>query len=413
MGIMMMSLSWDPMREPTPNDIQCHNTIFSLVQGGPSYYIQQKLGLIPNRELGVARRMLFFSLLTWAPIMAWAIVNRRLLSGNAPEPLLQHFSVHVRCLVAIPLFIAAEAIVEAICHRIFPYFVTSGIAAEALQSRFIKILHQAGRLRDSWLAWAVLAVLSLLLAWQFTSVSAVLHEDELLWAVSGDTGHSQLGFGGWWFWFVVRPVFAFFLLHWIWRLFIIVALLWRIAHLDLHLIPNHPDRAGGLGFLEQMPFAFSPIILAVSAVIASHWAHQILYHQAGVNAFNLPLGVFLVSLLVIFLGPLLVFSPRLRQLKRRSLLTYGALAGEYGWLVQKRMPLGELMQDNGRLEAQELHLLAGTIKRYDAAKRTKLAPLGKQSLVAVLAPALLPMIPVYAITGPVKDTLLWMLSVLI
>jgi hypothetical protein len=75
---------------------------------------------------GVARRMLCFILLTWAPIMAWAIVNRRLFPGNATEPLLPHFSVHVRCLVAIPLFIAAEAIDGAISQRISPYFVTSG-----------------------------------------------------------------------------------------------------------------------------------------------------------------------------------------------------------------------------------------------------------------------------------------------
>ena len=215
---------------------------------------------------GVARRMLFFILLTWAPIMAWAIVNRRLFPGNATEPLLQHFSVHVRCLVAIPLFIAAEAIGGAISQRISPYFVTSGIVTEALESRFIEILRQAGRLRDSWLAWAVLAALSMLLAWHFTGVSEVLHEDELSWAVSSETGHPQLEFGGWWFLLVVRPVFAFFLLHWIWRLFITVVLFWRIAHLDLHLVPTHPDRAGGLGFLEQVAFAFSPIVLAVSQV---------------------------------------------------------------------------------------------------------------------------------------------------
>lgn len=401
------------MRELTPDASHSHNTTFSLVQSGPAYRIQQKLGLIPSRGLGVPRRMLFFILLTWAPIMAWAIVSRRLFEGITTEPLLQHFSVHVRCLVAIPLFIAAEAIVEAISQRIFPYFVTSGIVTEALESRFVEILREAGRLRDSWLAWAVLAALALLLAWHFTGVSEALHEDELSWAVRSETGHPQLGFGGWWFLFVVRPVFAFLLLHWVWRLFITVVLSWRIAHLNLHLVPTHPDRAGGLGFLEQAPFAFSPIVLAISAVIASHWAHQILYHQADVDALILPLGVFVAAVLVIFLGPFLLFSPRLRQLKRQSLFTYGALAGEYGWLVQKRWILGEPMQDNGLFEGMELRLLADTIKRYEAVKRIKLAPLGKQSLVAVLAPALLPMIPVLAIKLPVKDTLLKLLGVLI
>jgi hypothetical protein len=401
------------MRESTPDTSHNHNTTFSLVQGGPPYRIQQKLGLIPSRGLGLPRRMLSFILLTWAPIMVWAIVTRRLFPGVATEPLLHHFSVHVRCLVAIPLFIAAEAIVEAFSQWVSIHFVTSGIMTEALESRFVKILREVGRLRDSWLAWAVLAALTLLLAWHFTGVSEVLHEDELSWAVHNETGHPQMGFGGWWFLFVVRPIFAFFLLQWVWRLFIAAVLSWRIAHLDLHLVPTHPDRAGGLGFLEQAPLACSPIVLALSAVIASYWAHQILYHQADADALILPLGVFVAAVLVIFLGPFLLFSPLLRQLKRQSLFTYGALAGEYGWLVQKRWILREPMQDDGLFEALELRLLADTIKRYEAVKRIKLAPLGKQSLVAVLAPALLPTTLVLAIKLPVKDTLLRLLGVLI
>jgi hypothetical protein len=401
------------MRELTPDASHSYNTTFSLVQGGPAYRIQQRLGLIPRRGLGVPRRMLFFILLTWAPIMVWAIVSRRLFPGIATEPLLQHFGVHVRCLVAIPLFIAAEAVAEAISQRIFPYFVTSGILTEALESRFFEILRRAMRLRDSWLAWAVLTALALLLAWHFTGVGEVLHEDELSWAVSSETGHAQLGFGGWWFLFVVRPVFTFFLLHWVWRLFIVAVVSWRIAHLDLRLVPTHPDRAGGLGFLEQVLLAFSPIVLAVSAVLASHWAHQILYHQADMASLKLPLGVFVAALLVIFLGPLLLFSPPLRRLKRRSLLAYGAFVGGHGRLVRRRWILGEPVEDHGLLEAPELGPVADTITMYEAVKRIKMAPLGKQSLVAVLAPALLPMIPVFAIKVPVKDALLKLLGVLI
>jgi hypothetical protein len=251
------------MTEPTTDASHSHDITFSLVQGDPPYQMQQKLGLIPRRGLGVLRRVLLFVLLTWAPIMIWAIVNRRLFPGIATEPLLQHFGVHVRCLVAIPLFIGAEAVAEAISQRIIPYFVTSGLVTEALESRFVAILRQAGRLRDSWLAWGVLAALAVLMAWRFTGVGETLHADELSWAVSGERGLLRLGFGGWWFLFVVRPVFTFFLLHWAWRLCIVAIVSWRIAHLDLRLVPTHPDRAGGLGFLEQAPFAFSPIVLAL------------------------------------------------------------------------------------------------------------------------------------------------------
>src|SRR5262245_60028754 len=265
------------MTEPTTEASRSHEITFSLVQGDPPSQIQQKLGLVSRRGLGAPRRILFFILLTWAPIMIWAIVSRRLFPGIATEPLLQHFGVHVRCLMAIPLLIAAEAVVEAISQRIFPYFVTSGIVSEALEPRFVAILRQAARLRDSWLAWGVLAALAVLLAWRFTGADDALHVDALSWAVSSETGRLRLGFGGWWFLGVVRPVFTFFLLQWLWRLCIAAILSWRIAQLDLRLVPTHPDQTGGLGFLEQAPLAFSPIILALSAVIASHWAHQILY----------------------------------------------------------------------------------------------------------------------------------------
>jgi hypothetical protein len=360
------------------------------VQGDPPYQIQQTLRLIPSRGLGVPRRILFFILLTWAPIMAWAIATRRLFPGIATEPLLQHFGVHVRCLVAIPLFIAAEAGAEAVSQRIFPYFVTSGIVTEALESRFVAILRQAARLRDSWLAWGVLAALAVLLAWRFTGADDALHVDALSWAVSSETGRLRLGFGGWWFLVVVRPVFTFFLLHWLWRLCIAAVLSWRVAHLDLRLVPTHPDQTGGLGFLEQAPLAFSPIVLALSSVIASHSAHQILYHQADIDALTLPLGVFVAVMLVIFLGLFLLFSRPLRQLKRRSLLAYGALVGEHGWLVQKRWILGEPVEDKGLLEAPELGPVADTITMYEAVKRIKPVPLGKQSLLAIIIPALLP-----------------------
>jgi len=57
------------MREPIPDASHDSDISFSLVQGGPPYQIQQRLGLIPRRELGILRRMLFFILLTWALIM--------------------------------------------------------------------------------------------------------------------------------------------------------------------------------------------------------------------------------------------------------------------------------------------------------------------------------------------------------
>jgi hypothetical protein len=60
---------------------------------------------------------------------------------------------------------------------------------------------------------------------------------------------------GYWLAAVSLPIFQFILLRWYVRFFIWFQFLWRISKLDLRLLPAHPDRAGGLGFLGAAPCA--------------------------------------------------------------------------------------------------------------------------------------------------------------
>jgi hypothetical protein len=76
------------MSEPATHGSGGDDVGFSLVRGGPSYRIRQKLGLIPSGGLGIPRRMLCFMLLTWVPIMVWAIVHKRVYAGVIGELLL-------------------------------------------------------------------------------------------------------------------------------------------------------------------------------------------------------------------------------------------------------------------------------------------------------------------------------------
>src|SRR5262245_22549102 len=75
----------------------------SLVRGDPLLRLQRRIGLVPAHGLGVARRALALALLAWLPLAAWALLAGRW--SGAGEPLLQHFGVHVRCLIAIPLLV--------------------------------------------------------------------------------------------------------------------------------------------------------------------------------------------------------------------------------------------------------------------------------------------------------------------
>jgi hypothetical protein len=49
----------------------------------------------------------------------------------------------------------------------------------------------------------------------------------------------------------------------------------RIAGLELSMVPTHPDRCAGLGFMARIPVMFVPVVLGISSVFASGWAHQV------------------------------------------------------------------------------------------------------------------------------------------
>lgn len=384
---------------------------FSLVRGDPWFRFQRAIGLMPLTGLGTVRRCLAFALVTWLPLAIWAMLWRRAFPGEVAEPLLQHFGVHVRCLLATPLLLIAEVAGDLFPRRLLPYFITSGLVKENMKPQFIEIVRLAERMRDSWTAWASILALTVLSMLGSSNDSGHLHE--VIWANTEGEGQSSLGFAGWWFLFVVRPFFTFLLLIWLWRLLVCIVLLWRISRLDLQLVPTHPDRLGGLGFLEDISMIFSPVVFAMSAVIASRWAHDVLYHQVQVNSLGIPLAVLVVTMLIVFLAPLAFFSRSLRRLKGHSLLDYGALVGQHGRLVRRRWILGEQITELPLLQAAELGPVIDTVGMYEVVAGIRAFPIGKRSLLAIALPVLVPMIPVWAIEIPIKEMLLKLVSALL
>ncbi len=263
---------------------------FDLLRNDLLLRWQRKLRIAPPQGLGVVRRAVFFALLTWLPIVIWAVLNDRLVHADTGEPLFMHFGIHVRCLVAIPLFILAEAMASGVLQKIVGQFRSNDIIADEQQVAFAQVLSGVARLRDSSLPWIV--VIGLAFAWIFGNP---VHSDahELSWAAAG----ADFGFGGWWFLYVAKPVFVILLLGWLWRIALVILLFQRIAKMNLSLVPSHPDRCGGLGFLKKLPMALFLVTFAVSAIIASRWMHDVLYHgqtlavsQGAVRCFCRGLG---------------------------------------------------------------------------------------------------------------------------
>jgi hypothetical protein len=379
-------------------------TALSLVRGDALLRAQRAIGLVPRDGLGVARRALVLALFTWAPLAVSALLQNRALPGAVDEPLLGHFGIHVRSLVAIPLLVIAEAVSHGVTTRLVPQFLNAGLVAGAERERLRDVLRFVASLRDRTLPWVAIGGLVFAV---LVVAPAPAADHELAWA--GEVVRSS-DFGAFWFRWVMRPVFTVLLLAWLWRLLLAFVLCVRLSRLELSLVPTHPDGAGGLGFLEGLPIAFSPVVFALSASLASRWAHDVVYHDVHVAALRMPMIAFAVVVLVLFLAPLLPWQRPLAAAKRRAELEYGALVARHGRLVRRRWILGEPVGEEAILSAPEIGPVADTLALYEAARNMKTLPIGRRSLLAILLPAAIPLVFVLAIEIPVKDLLLGLLK---
>jgi hypothetical protein len=110
--------------------------------------------------------------------------------------------------------------------------------------------------------------------------------------------------------FVSIPIVQFILLRWYVRLFIWFRFLWHVSRSNLRLIPTHPDRSAGLGFLGKSAYAFGPILFAQGAKLAGLVATRVLYKGESLLSFKLQVGGFIVFFVLAILGPLLMLLPK-------------------------------------------------------------------------------------------------------
>ena len=207
-------------------------------------------------------------------------------------------------------------------------FLDRNLIPESASTRFDAAIASAFRLRNSVLAEVLLIafvyVVGVLLVWRrYTALATATW-----YAVPTDAG-LQLSLSGMWYGYVSLPIFQFLLLRWYFRLFIWMRFLRQVSRIDLSLVPTHPDRVGGLGFLANTVYAFTPLAVAHGAMLAGMIANRIFYLGAALPDFKIEIAVIVLFLLCMMLGRLLVLAPRLAQAKRTGNREYGTLAERY------------------------------------------------------------------------------------
>jgi hypothetical protein len=312
------------MREPEPQRVKD----FDLVSGGPLFEVWRRTRL-SDRELHLLhRRALATATLAWFPLLLLSVAEGRAWGGGAAMTFLQDFEVHARMLVAVPLFMLTEVWAHRELPPIVRHFVSDGLIAPAEVPRFEAAIESATRLRNS-----VVAEL-LLIAFVYAVGIAVLWRTQFAldvntWYAIADGARLRPTLAGWWMVLVSMPVFLFLFLRWCFRLLIWTRFLWQVSRLDLDLEAAHPDGMAGLRFVTVTEHAYRPFLLAVGSVLSGMIANRILYTGAALAEFRLEIVGTVILVLFVVLGPLLVFTPILRSVRRRGIAEYGALGQRY------------------------------------------------------------------------------------
>jgi hypothetical protein len=381
----------DPMNEETPD--------FSLMLGGPIFQFFLKAHLSgPTLEL-VKLRVLVIVTITWVPLLVLSAINGHLFAGPGLF-FLRDIETHVRFLVTIPVLVIAELVVHQRNRVIFKSFIDRGLVPSEEEPKFRAAIDRAKEIRNSIpLELGLLLFVLTVGSWVWQHKVAL---GTASWYAVPDASGLHLSLPGYWYAYVAAPIAQFLILRWYMRILIWTFLLFRISRLNLRLLPAHPDRAGGIGFLGRSTYAFGPLLFAQGALLAGIIASRIF--QQGESLFSFKSNIFaLVGFFVlVILGPLLAFGPILAATKRRGLAEYGTLATTYASDFETKW-VGKHGEGEPLLGTADIQSLADLGNSFAVVREMRMVPFVLDDVVKLVASTAAPIVPLLLTVMPLEE----------
>ena len=232
-----------------------------------------------------------------------------------------------RLLVSLTLLVWAEPFVHQSLASTVRQFMDRDLIVAEDRERFKRMVAATVRLRYSVFPEIVALAIAVLAGRRLGAEHLGGPVDA--WYGRTIAGAVQLTIAGYWYTFFSLLLFRFLLLRWYFRLALWYRLLWLTSRFDLQLNALHPDRAGGIGFLEQSVFAFAPVFVAQTVLASALIGDKIWHEGASLPGFRLEFVGIVAALVLLSLGPLCFFFGRLARTKLAGRLEYGTQASHY------------------------------------------------------------------------------------
>jgi hypothetical protein len=371
---------------------------FSIFVGGPVYEFLLRAGLVRLGLPNIVRRMVAAVVMAWLPLFVLSLKDGVAVGDRVTIPLLYDFAMYGRLLLALPLLILAEAVIDPVVRRAVGELVSAGIVQDVERPDFERVLHRARRLRDSPIPELILLAIAFFPTFMFQ------HEWASDVVSSWHTTPQGLSAAGWWYVAISAPLLHFILYRWTYRYFVWALLLWKISRLDLHLLPTHPDRAGGLFFLSVVQSRFGILFCALGCAFAGRTANSLAYEGTRLEAFNVLMAAFVALSVLLGLCPLVLLAPTMARVRRAGLRDYGRLSTQYTeafdrkWVHPAASPAAEPL-----LGTSDIQSLADIGNSYTVVREMAIAPITRRLAVQLAVQAAVPLIPVIVFATPTSE----------
>jgi hypothetical protein len=370
---------------------------------GPCPRLRAVLRLSPSLPGRGWRRAGAVAVVAWLPLPLLVVLQGADLGSSSHGSFLLDVPVHARYLVALPLLVAVEPWCLRQLAVVVGHFVRGGLIADADLPRWHALLTSARRLLDG----RGLEVALALGAFAGAIVVGYLYgrEGASAWMIHGAGGPRTAA--GWWRTLVSQPMFLLVVSAWLWRVMVWARFLWGVSHLELRLVPAHPDQAAGLRFIAFSLRAFAPVAFAFGAVVAGTLAGEIVAAAKADPevAYTPAVLAYVAVALVLFAGPLLVFAGPLHRARVRGTLEYGALASALGRRFEERwLPPGAAVAPDA-LAAPDFSATTDLYSVAENVRQMAVIPAGVSDLVTLVVAAILPFVPLVFLVMPFSTLL--------
>lgn len=362
--------------------------------GGPLHRLGCRLGLVRGGTntvlVGIALgtlSWLVLVLLAWVEGVIPALFSLDVIGG------------HVRLLVVIPLFFVCESALDPQIRAFASYSVRSGVVTAGALPAFESQVARTMRWKGAWLPEVGCLAAAVLMG----MAAPALHLSGTTAVFDPDRAASGISLAAWWYWTFGLTLFRFLMFRWIWRLGLWFNFLWRLSRLELHLMPVHADRAGGLGNLEFVHTQFVALIVAISVLQAASFAEDIVAGTMAFDAIYPAFALILVADALLFLLPLFVFAPKLWACRLEGLRDYMEMAARYATGFDRKWVGPDAAPGEPLLGTPDLQSLADLSNAVTIVSRMRWVPISPRLLTAFLIAALLPMLPLLLLKYPVAE----------